>query len=453
MSLKNNNVASLLNNLRETLPESYRSRLPQVIDTDSVKTWGSVINGDPIMRNEFLMNLQNLYVKPYIIAKHFKNPFSVFKKDQVVNGTIQEVAFDLIKAREFDQHKGAEREFARNLPDVRSTFHTVNVSMNYTVTIDDTYLSRAFTSIEAVGSLINNVVAQLENSAAYDEYLLIKYLVIKGVTKGRTHAIASGTTPKDIVKKARTLAQQLKFYSTKHNQAKLHTFTTPENLYILATAEQIAELDVEVLATAFNMDKTEFIGHVISFPDFDEFDNDRFSSIAGGQFEPVSADELDLMRKVGAILVDEEWFQVYDAVRAMTSVYNNAGMYTNYFYRIDMILSTSPFSNAITLTKEEIANPATLTYKVITVSQKAGNIVKVTLEPSTKVGIHNERVVFKQSAKSTEAGTLVEPYGEITFTKAGAQELEAELNGVVYKATAVDGSKLAVGATITFNKA
>lgn len=452
MTLKNNNVADLLNSLRETLSQPLREKLPTVKDNDSVKTWGSVLMGNPIIRNEFLANLQNFYIKPYIIAKNFKNPYAVFKKDQIVNGNIQEVAFELIKAREFDQHKGAEREFARNLPDVRSAFHTVNVSIQYPVTIQDNYLNRAFTSIDAVGALISQILSQLENSAANDEYLMFKYLLIKGVTKGRTHAIATDGTPKSVVKKARTLAQQLKFYTTKHNQARLHTLTNPENLYLLATAEQIAEMDVEVLASAFNMDKTEFVGHVISFPDLDEFDNDRFSEIAGDQFEPVTADELNLMKKVALVMVDEEWFQVYDAYRTMTSVYNNAGLYTNYFYTIEMILSTSPFSNAISLTKEEIANPTSLQYKVTTVAQKGESIVQVTLEPVTKVGIHNDRVIFKQTDKAVENGTIVAPYGEITFTKTGAQELEVDLNGVTYKATGVDGSKLKVGSTIDFAK-
>lgn len=451
MTIKNNNVADLLNSLREQLPTAQRDKLPHVTDNNSVREWGSILQGDFNLRNEFLGQLQNLYVKPYLIQKSFRNPFAVFKKGTAEGGSIEEVAFNLLKAREFSQHKGAEREFQRNLPDVRSAFHTTNVKVQYAVTIDQNYPRRAFVSLEAVGAFISDIVAQLENSAQHDEYLMFKYLVTKSVTTGRTHAITTDGTPKGVVKKARTLAQQLKYYTTKHNQAGLHTFTNTDNLYILATAEQVADLDVEVLASAFNMDKTEFLGHVVTFPDFDEFDNDRFSEITDHQFEPVTADELALMRKVAAVIFDAEWIQWYDVYRVMTSSVNQSGLYENYFYTLEMILSTSPFSNAISLTKEEIANPENLVYTVETVAQKGENIVQVSLIPKEKVNIHRDRVIFLQNESANENGTIVEPYGLITFTKAGNQKLDVTLNGQVYSAQ-VDGSKLKVGSEITLSK-
>ena len=120
MNIKNNNVADLLNSLREQLPTAQRDKLPHVTDNNSVREWGSILQGDPGIRNEFLGQLQNLFIKPYLLHKSFRNPFAVFKKGTAEGGTIEEVAFNLLKAREFSQHKGAEREFQRNLPDVRT---------------------------------------------------------------------------------------------------------------------------------------------------------------------------------------------------------------------------------------------------------------------------------------------------------------------------------------------
>lgn len=451
MNIKNNNIADLLNSLRETLPVAQRDKLPHVTDTASVREWGSIMQGDASIQNEFLGNLQNLYIKPYLIQKSFKNPFAVLKKGTAEGGTIEEVAFNLIKAREFNAHKGAEREFQRNLPDVRSSFHTTNVSLQYPLTEDEFYPRRIFASLEAVGAFIQAALQSAYTSAEHDEYMLLKYLLIKSVTRGRLHAIATDGTPKGIVKKARTLAQQLQFYSTKHNQSGLHTFTKTENLYMFLTAEQIAELDVEVLATAFNMEKSEFMGHVLTMPDFDEFDNDHFSEIKDGQFEPVTAEELALMQKVSALLFDSEWIQWYDVVRTTSYNYSAAGNYKNYFYTVQMILSTSPFSNAIVLTKEEIANPENLVYVVDTVAQKGENIVQVSLTPKEKVNIHRDRVIFLQNESANENGTIVKPYGEITYTKAGNQKLEVSLNGQLYSAQ-TDGSKLKVGSEITLTK-
>lgn len=59
-----------------------------------------------------------------------------------------------------------------------------------------------------------------------------------------------------------------------------------------------AKFDVEVLASAFNMNKADFIGKLHLIDDFTTFDNERFEAIRKEStgLEEVTTDELALMK-------------------------------------------------------------------------------------------------------------------------------------------------------------
>ena len=85
----------------------------------------------------------------------------------------------------------------------------------------------------------------------------------------------------------------------------------------------MAEVDVEVLAKAFNMGKTQFEAQVIVVDDF------------GG------------MENTLALLVDKEWFMIYDTLRTVESIRNPKGLFTNYFLHVWQLQAVSKFRNAI----------------------------------------------------------------------------------------------------------
>lgn len=139
--------------------------------------------------------------------------------------------------------------------------------------------------------------------------------------------------PDDAAKKFRGLSNKLTFMSSDNNAAGVKTATPRENQAIFMDAMFNAEYDVDVLAAAFNMDRADFMGRLYLIDDFASFDNDRFAEIKANSdgLEEVTAEELTLMQDVKAILIDEEWFQVYDNNTKFTEQYAAAGLYWNYF--------------------------------------------------------------------------------------------------------------------------
>ena len=188
------------------------------------------------------------------------------------------------------------------------------------------------------------------------------------------------TDIKDFGKKSRGVSNLITFMSNKYNANGVHTTTPKADQYIFMDAMFNADYDVEVLASAFNMDKAEYQGKLKLIDDFGTFDNERFNVIRANSdmIEEVTAEELAICSKVKAVLVDKEWFQVYDNLTKFTEDYVASGMYWNYFYNVWKTVSYSPFSNAIVLVDNtaETALPATFTAKIADKSvSEAGTVL------------------------------------------------------------------------------
>lgn len=208
-------------------------------------------------------------------------------------------------------------------------------------------------------------------------------------------------------------------------------------------AEFNAAYDVEVLAAAFNMDKAEFMGKLKLIDDFTTFDNERFASIrANSDFiEEVTDAELALMADVKAVLVDREWFQVYDNLAQFDEKYVASGMYWNYFYHVWKTVSSSPFSNAVVFVDDHatITLPASVDFIVSDINTTENAIIyTLTLDDST-AALSPQNVVFVQDADATAAGIAVHKYGAIIMPVGTSAETsytaKATINGAGYTAT------------------
>ena len=98
---------------------------------------------------------------------------------------------------------------------------------------------------------------------------------------------------------------------------------------VLAGAGGYGRFYLEALARPEILDKAEFSGRLKLIDDFTTFDNDRFSEIAANSkmITEVTAAELEGMANVKAILVDKEWFQIYDNLFEMDGTKVISGKY------------------------------------------------------------------------------------------------------------------------------
>lgn len=461
----NASTIDIINTIRANASYEYQSLVPQISDEHDIPKVGEVLFGYPALANQFINALVNRIALVRVKSATFNNAYARLKKGYLEFGeTVEEVFVNIAKAREFSAEKAEGRELKRTLPDVRSAFHAINWRVQYPVTIQDEDLRMAFLSANGVQDLIAKIVDSVYTASEYDEFLLFKYLMIKSITKGGMYpiSIGAGTDLKEAAVKFRGASNQLEFINTIYNNAGVHTNTKKDSQIIFMDADFNAKYDVNVLASAFNMDKADFMGRLHLIDNWTTFDNDRFATIVANtdMIEEVTEAELAIMANVKAVLVDEEWFQIYDNQNKFTEKYVASGEYWNYFYNVWKTVSSSPFSNAIVFvtSNASISAPASLTFKVASISGD-DNADVVTLEPTGDAGlVGKDGYKFVQTEDLTSSGVAVHPYGALIIPKtspATSVQPEVELIPVDTKyllASAITASQLSVGGTVTLAK-
>lgn len=457
----NASTLDILNTIRANASAEYQSLVPEVTTEHDIPAVGEILYGYPALANQFINALVNRIALVKVRSATFNNAYAELKKGYLQFGeTVEEVFVGIAKAREFSAEKGEAREFKRTLPDVRSAFHVMNWRVMYPVTIQNEDLRMAFTSIGGVEDLIAKIVDAVYTASEYDEFLLFKYLIIKAVSHGKMYPVGfDGSNIKNAAKKFRGMSNQLTFMSNKYNADGVTTTTDKGSQYIFMDAQFNAEYDVEVLASAFNMDKATFMGKLKLIDDFTTFDNERFDIIRAesDMLEEVTAEELALMADVKAVLVDSEWFQVYDNLNQFTEKYVASGLYWNYFYHTWKTVSSSPFSNAIvfvdTQTNSLPTLPSTLNFTVSS-KQTDGTSVILTLEPSTDaVTLGDRNYEFIQNENDVEKLIAVHKYGAIIIPDdTTGITLTFKIGDTIYNTTSSFTTAVDEGDTIGFTK-
>ena len=459
----NASTIDIMNVIRQNASYDYQQNVPVVTQASDIPHVGEVIYGTPAFANQFINALVNRIALVRARSANFNNPYSILKKGYLEFGeTVEDIFVNIAKVVEYDTAKGEAREFKRTLPDVRTAFHVMNWRVMYPVTIQDEDLKQAFTSLDGVQNLISKIVDSIYTAAEYDEFLLFKYLLIKAMSKGNMHAISigDGTKPTDSAEFFRGTSNLFTFMRSEFNESGVKTVTPKEDQIIFMDAMFNAKYDVNVLASAFNMDKADFMGRLFLIDDWTSFDNERFEVIRANSdgLEEVTTAELALLANVKAVLIDEEWFQVYDNNNKFTEKYVASGLYWNYFYHTWKTVSYSPFSNAVMFVTSDanIALPGTITMEITDKSVSEEAITLTVEAKSDTATLQPHMVDFIQTEQLTTDGIAVHRFGAYMIP-ASKHETEiqvvAEINGTQYTDAANKITSASnVGDTLTLTK-
>ena len=158
--------------------------------------------------------------------------------------------------------------------------------------------------------------------------------------RGSSGAVEEEYTTKDMIKAIKTVSQDMAFPSSNWNAYKklnpdedaVITWTPIENQILILRNDLAVEMDVEVLAQAFNVSYTDLKQRTLIVDSFGGLPEDMDSSLYG---------------TCGAVLCDEAYFQVYDNLQQMENFRNGEGLYENFIYHHWQTYSLSLFANAV----------------------------------------------------------------------------------------------------------
>lgn len=461
-STLNASTIDILNVIRQNASYDYQQNVPEVTKATDIPKVGDIIYGTPAFANQFINALVNRIAMVRVQSATFNNPYSVLKKGYLEFGeTVEDIFVSIASAVDFTPEKASAREFKRTFPDVRSAFHVMNWRVMYPITIQDEDLKQAFLSVDGVTNLIAKIVDAVYTGAEYDEFLLFKYLLIKAISHGKMYpkTIGDGTNLNDSAVEFRGTSNLLPFMDTKYNEVGVKTNTPKDRQIIFMDAMFNAKFDVNVLASAFNMDKADFMGRLFLIDNWNEFDNERFEIIRENSdgIEEVTADELKLLADVKAVIIDENWFQVYDNNNKFTEQYVASGLYWNYFYHTWKTVSNSPFANAIVFVTDSstITVPDSITVHVDAKDESDYATVFTISADFENASLEPQSVNFVQTEALTSAGIAVQRYGGIMIPNDKVSEeitLVATIGDNTYTATSTINGDTTVDTSVTLNK-
>ena len=350
-------TVKIMNALRGVASADYQNRVP-VATQNNIEQVGNPILEYQSIQNEFLNLLVNRIAFSVVQSRIANNPLAILKKGQVPLGSdIEDIFVNMAKAQTYDPD--GKNLLQRKIPDVKACYYRMNRQDMYKVTISNDQLRTAFTNWSELERLIAGIVNSLYSGDNYDEFLLMKGLVESAVNSGLivtkvVTAPTDETTGKAFVKAIRGDSSLFEFPSSNFNKytdyatkigmtdvKPVVTWTPNANQIILIRADVLTNIQVDVLASAFNMSETDFM-------------NTRV----------VKVDKFDDAGNIQAVLCDEAFFQVWDNMSQMTEFFNGEGLYWQYMWHHWETFAVSPFANAVAYVKtapaEETA-PQTLT--------------------------------------------------------------------------------------------
>lgn len=350
----------ILNAVRNRIGGVYADQVPSALNTvESIRNIGNILNSSQPLQNAFLSELINRIGMVIITSRLYDNPWAGFKKGLMEYGeTIEDIFVNLANPHQFNPELAETQQFKREIPDVRATFHTMNYQKFYKVTVSNDQLRQAFLSWEGITDLIGRIIDSLYTGANYDEFCVMKYMVARLALDGAFYPITvpavNTENARAIVTAFKGISNSLEFMSTKYNRAGVSTYSDKRYQWLIVNAQFDATIGVDVLATSFNRSDAEFMGNRIIVDSFSAQDNARLAMIFENDksYVPFTQDELNALDNIPAVLVDENWFMIFDNFYNMTEKYNGEGLYWNYWYHVWKTFSSSPYANAILFTTD-----------------------------------------------------------------------------------------------------
>lgn len=332
------NMQEILNTIRDNASDIYRERIPEATQNNIQAVQEAMTDPEnAVVTNEFMSTLLNMIIKQVIHNKLFSNPLKSLKKGKKPLGdTIEEIYTNFIKADVYDQ-TGANL-LQRKLPDTKTVFHRMNRQDKYKVTVNPEELFKAFASYERLESYIGGIINTLYNSSELDEFVLTKELIKQALDNNAIKIVniddplLGETQAKNFIKAVKTVSGDMVFPNSNNNayleaqdrdSKPIITFSRPSEQVLILDNPTNVSVNVDVLATVFNMSVAQFNETrkivIDAFPDPD----------------------------IRACLVDEQFFQIYDDLLMFREFENPEGLYKNYYLHVWQTLAYSILVNAV----------------------------------------------------------------------------------------------------------
>ena len=326
-----------LNAIRAVASAEYKGRIPTATQTN-IQNIMTTIMDYSATKEEFTNTILNKIVRTKVLNKAYENSLKFFKKEPLPFGkTIEGVFVDLIKAKNFNENFGTGNNEATSLlakekAPVKVEYYSENFKHKYKLSISDEQLKSAFMSADGLSQMTQGLIRSATSSSEYDEYMMIKTLIGASVSKELEiqglFKLDENAQAKKITKTVQALVNKFRFMSTEYNKQGVHTHCQPSDCVIITTPDQLANLNVELLATAFNVPYAEMPSRIVVIDSFLKADG---------------SDDTDTV----CIVADMDLVQFRNTLDTWETFRNPDGLMTNMFHHVWGSACGCGFVNAV----------------------------------------------------------------------------------------------------------
>lgn len=429
-----------LNRIREISTDIYHQYIPILEDDTDISAFATPILTVPQVQNEFISQLVNRIVYTQFIVKRFRNPLEVLEGTAMPLGYIgQEIYTNPAKGRKFNINDFAGL-LQRYESDVKVQYMTINMDTQYPVTITRAKLKTAFTSWENLNQFIDEITQSLYNGAYIDEYRFTKYLVSSAyngnnVQIEQVEGITTEEQAKNFITRARALYLNFQSPSSEYNAWKkvggyghpVVTWSNPEDIVFIIRNDMRAYLDVNVLASAFNIDKTDLLGRILTVDNFDVYDDEGTLIFDG--------------TNILGIMADKNWFRIKKQDEYMDQFYNANNRTWQLYLNMVKMYQYSLFSNAVVF--------ATSIPQIEITGLDYNNTTEISIPAGEKEGL--DIVVTPNNATTPTIAYELDDSTHVTLTTSETNDRHITLTGVSEGTATLTAKAGNISTTLTIN--
>ena len=432
--MNNNSLKQSLNAIREISSTIYHEYVPVIDDSTDISAFAEPILNYPEVYNEFCNVLVNKLVYSQFEAKTFNNPLQILDGDRIPLGYAGEEGYvNPAKARSFNVNDYAGL-LVKYEADVKIQYQVVNADLQYAVTVSRSQLKKAMTSWANLEEFITSLSNSLYNGAYIDFFRFTKNIISGAYRDNKAilttvSGVSSEDTAKALVEKARELFLNFQLPSTEYNSwskndgsgRPITTWTNPEDIVLILRNDVRSKIDVQSLASAFNVNYADFMGRVITVDNFDVYDDEGNKVFDGSNI-------------IGGIF-DKSWFRIKTQDMFMENFYNPNNRTMQYYLNVIRMYNFSLFANH-TLFVTSAPSVATTKIDYLETAPEVTAGEKIRLHIKTTPFTANDTITFT-------SGTV----GKATVEK--IDDRTVEVTGVASGTSVITATNGTVSATVT----
>lgn len=350
-------LQTALNKMREMSVDNgsiYHQYVPVVTESTTIGEFGAPIldSQNVNVLNDFIGLLKKV-VFTAVYTKTFNNPLAQLEGERMPLGQFIENTYTNPSLKRGFNPLDFSGLLQRYESQTAVEYLSVNSDLQFMVTVTREKIRNAFTSWTNLEDFVTAQVNSLYNSCYITRYNQTKGLPLAAFQKGaiKYEVITNPTneaTAKNLIRKMRADYSKMQIPSTAYNAWQdvkgedafaLKTWSDPQDIVVLISADVEALVDVDVLAAAFNMSKTDFLGRVIVVDDFSQYNDDGTLAVDGSMIK--------------AMICDKAWFKIKTQDFAMDEFYNANNRTWQYYLNDVRMVNYSLFANAKIYTTAE----------------------------------------------------------------------------------------------------